>query len=58
MLSARAVAAAMATPATKLVVEYAKSGKASCKHCGERIDIRAVRLGAVVKTTGYEIIRW
>lgn len=40
-------------------VEYAKSGRAKCKVCGELIELRSLRVGIEVEEKGWGIItRW
>jgi hypothetical protein len=42
----------------KLVVEYAKSGRATCKHCNTVIAKGSVRLGSVTKDRGHDNTKW
>jgi bifunctional polynucleotide phosphatase/kinase len=41
-----------------LVVEYAKSGRATCKHCNTVIAKGSVRLGSVTKDRGHDNTKW
>ncbi|CAN4102962.1 unnamed protein product [Withania somnifera] len=44
---------------TKVTVEYAKSGRSSCKKCDEKIPAKAVRLGLVTKhPQGFDQTKW
>ncbi|KAD4178988.1 hypothetical protein E3N88_27579 [Mikania micrantha] len=44
---------------TKIVAEYAKSGKSSCKKCSEKIDSKYLRLGLKIRVPrGYDYIKW
>ncbi|KAI3828195.1 hypothetical protein L1987_02292 [Smallanthus sonchifolius] len=44
---------------TKIVAEYAKSGKSSCKKCSEKIDSKSLRLGLKIRDPrGYDSIKW
>lgn len=43
----------------KVVVEYAKSGRSSCKKCGKAIAAKAPRLGLVSRDArGYDVTKW
>ncbi|CAH1424492.1 unnamed protein product [Lactuca virosa] len=43
----------------KIVAEYAKSGKSSCKKCTEKIDSKSLRLGlSIWDPRGYENTKW
>ncbi|KAL8195450.1 hypothetical protein R6Q57_025853 [Mikania cordata] len=47
------------TSSTKIVAEYAKSGKSSCKKCSEKIDSKSLRLGLKSwDPRGYDSIKW
>ncbi|XP_071730109.1 polynucleotide 3'-phosphatase ZDP [Rutidosis leptorrhynchoides] len=52
--------APMSSPsATKIIAEYAKSGKSSCKKCSEKIDSKSLRLGLKIKDPrGYDNTKW
>lgn len=44
---------------TKVTVEYAKSGRSSCKKCDEKIAAKSVRLGLVSKhPQGFDQTKW
>ena len=43
---------------TRYVVEHAKSGRASCRKCKEKILKGAVRVGAISDVGDYEMTRW
>ncbi|GLT48623.1 hypothetical protein SLA2020_222380 [Shorea laevis] len=44
---------------TKIVAEYAKSGRSSCKKCGKAIAAKAPRLGLVSRDArGYDVTKW
>ncbi|KAJ7535718.1 hypothetical protein O6H91_12G043600 [Diphasiastrum complanatum] len=44
---------------SKIAVEYAKSSRSACKHCGDAVSKGEVRLGAISKAAGgFEMIRW
>ncbi|XP_016463379.1 polynucleotide 3'-phosphatase ZDP-like isoform X1 [Nicotiana tabacum] len=44
---------------TKVTVEYAKSGRSSCKKCDNKIPLKSVRLGLVTKhAQGFEQTKW
>ncbi|XP_055824693.1 polynucleotide 3'-phosphatase ZDP isoform X3 [Solanum dulcamara] len=44
---------------TKVTVEYAKSGRSSCKKCDEKIPAKSVRLGLVSKhPQGFDQTKW
>ncbi|KAK1418104.1 hypothetical protein QVD17_27243 [Tagetes erecta] len=44
---------------TKLVAEYAKSAKSSCKKCSEKIDSKSLRLGLKLRDPrGYDSVKW
>ncbi|KAE8703308.1 rab3 GTPase-activating protein non-catalytic subunit [Hibiscus syriacus] len=44
---------------TKIVAEYAKSGRSSCKKCGEAITAKALRLGLVSRDPrGFDMTKW
>ncbi|OWM88588.1 hypothetical protein CDL15_Pgr002355 [Punica granatum] len=46
-------------PASKTVVEYAKSGRSSCKKCSKAISKDAVRVGAVSRDSrGFDMTKW
>lgn len=43
----------------KMVAEYAKSGRSSCKGCGKNIPVRSLRLGLTGKDPrGFETVKW
>ncbi|CAA7402691.1 unnamed protein product [Spirodela intermedia] len=43
----------------KMVAEYAKSGRSSCKGCGKNIPVRTLRLGLTSKDPrGFEMVKW
>ncbi|MCL7039726.1 hypothetical protein MKW94_012637, partial [Papaver nudicaule] len=42
----------------KIVSEYAKSGRSSCKKCSEAILAKSLRLGSVIKERGHDVTRW
>lgn len=50
----------MSSPSsTKIIAEYAKSGKSSCKKCSEKIDFKSLRLGLSIKDPrGYDNTKW
>ncbi|KAE8681111.1 Polynucleotide 3'-phosphatase ZDP [Hibiscus syriacus] len=44
---------------TKIVAEYAKSGRSSCKKCGNAITAQALRLGLVSRDArGFDMTKW
>ncbi|PPS02563.1 hypothetical protein GOBAR_AA18114 [Gossypium barbadense] len=44
---------------TKIVAEYAKSGRSSCKKCGKTITAQALRLGLVTRDArGFDMTKW
>ncbi|XP_024959936.1 polynucleotide 3'-phosphatase ZDP [Cynara cardunculus var. scolymus] len=44
---------------SKIVAEYAKSGKSSCKKCSQKIDSKALRLGLKIRDPrGYDSTKW
>ncbi|KAL4580432.1 hypothetical protein LXL04_016624 [Taraxacum kok-saghyz] len=44
---------------TKIVAEYAKSGKSACKKCSEKIDSKSLRLGLKSwDPRGYDSTKW
>ncbi|KAK4781980.1 hypothetical protein SAY86_016082 [Trapa natans] len=46
-------------PPTKTVVEYAKSGRSSCKKCSSAITKDALRVGAVSRDArGFDMTKW
>lgn len=46
-------------PTTKTAVEYAKSGRSSCKKCSTAITKDAVRVGAVSRDSrGFDMTKW
>ncbi|KAK9103785.1 hypothetical protein Sjap_021039 [Stephania japonica] len=48
-----------ASSSTKIVVEYAKSGRSACKKCGGSISVSALRLGLVSKDArGFDMTKW
>lgn len=48
----------MAPPA-KVVAEYAKSGRSSCKNCGKAIAASSLRLGSSSKDPrGFDLVKW
>lgn len=47
------------SPAAKVVAEYAKSGRSSCKKCSKTIAASALRLGLVSKDPrGFDMTKW
>ncbi|XVF18617.1 hypothetical protein REPUB_Repub11eG0038000 [Reevesia pubescens] len=45
--------------ATKIIAEYAKSGRSSCKKCGKTITAQALRLGLVTRDArGFDMTKW
>lgn len=51
--------ASSANPA-KVMAEYAKSGRSSCKKCEKNIKAKALRLGLVSKDMrrGFDVTKW
>ncbi|XP_024021866.1 polynucleotide 3'-phosphatase ZDP isoform X2 [Morus notabilis] len=46
-------------PSTRIVAEYAKSSRSSCKKCSKTIDAKALRLGFVSRDArGFDITKW
>ncbi|XP_026409186.1 polynucleotide 3'-phosphatase ZDP-like [Papaver somniferum] len=45
-------------PSAKIVTEYAKSGRSSCKKCSEAIPAKSLRLGSIIKERGHDVTRW
>ncbi|KAF7140954.1 hypothetical protein RHSIM_Rhsim06G0208200 [Rhododendron simsii] len=45
---------------SKVVAEYAKSARSSCKKCDKKIDVNALRLGSVTKDKrrGFDVTKW
>ncbi|KAI8552441.1 hypothetical protein RHMOL_Rhmol06G0267000 [Rhododendron molle] len=45
---------------SKVVAEYAKSARSSCKKCDKKIDANALRLGSVTKDKrrGFDVTKW
>ncbi|XP_076931810.1 polynucleotide 3'-phosphatase ZDP-like [Bidens hawaiensis] len=44
---------------TKIIAEYAKSGKSACKKCSQKIDSKSLRLGLKVRDPrGYDSVKW
>ncbi|XP_058221498.1 polynucleotide 3'-phosphatase ZDP isoform X2 [Rhododendron vialii] len=45
---------------SKVVAEYAKSARSSCKKCDKKIDANALRLGSVTKDKrrGFDMTKW
>ncbi|XVF78834.1 hypothetical protein PTKIN_Ptkin14bG0169000 [Pterospermum kingtungense] len=44
---------------TKIIAEYAKSGRSSCKGCGKAITAQALRLGLVTRDgRGFDMTKW
>lgn len=44
---------------SKMVVEYAKSGRSSCKQCSNAIVAGALRLGSVTRDSrGFDMTKW
>ncbi|XP_039026843.1 polynucleotide 3'-phosphatase ZDP-like [Hibiscus syriacus] len=44
---------------TKIVAEYAKSGRSSCKKCGSAITAQSLRLGLVSRDArGFDMTKW
>lgn len=47
------------SPSTKIVAEYAKSNRSSCKKCSEAIDSKALRLGLLSRDArGFDVTKW
>ncbi|XVF04370.1 hypothetical protein REPUB_Repub05bG0076600 [Reevesia pubescens] len=45
--------------ATKIIAEYAKFGRSSCKKCGKTITAQALRLGLVSRDSrGFDMTKW
>ncbi|XP_026379968.1 polynucleotide 3'-phosphatase ZDP isoform X1 [Papaver somniferum] len=42
----------------KIVAEYAKSSRSSCKKCSEAIPAKSLRLGSISKERGHDVTRW
>jgi len=51
-------AAAAALPSSvagdSFKIEYAKSGRSTCKHCGEKVDQDEIRLGKMVQSASFD----
>ncbi|RZC57355.1 hypothetical protein C5167_004654 [Papaver somniferum] len=47
-----------AKPSIKIITEYAKSSRSSCKKCTEAIPAKSLRLGSISKERGHEVTRW
>ncbi|KAI3843296.1 hypothetical protein MKX03_025527 [Papaver bracteatum] len=45
-------------PSAKIVAEYAKSSRSSCKKCSEAIPAKSLRLGSIRKERGHDVTRW
>ncbi|KAI3830772.1 hypothetical protein MKX03_017069 [Papaver bracteatum] len=45
-------------PPAKVVTEYAKSSRSSCKKCSEAIPAKSLRLGSISKERGHDVTRW
>ncbi|KAI3857083.1 hypothetical protein MKW92_036629 [Papaver armeniacum] len=45
-------------PSIKIVTEYAKSSRSSCKKCPEKIPSESLRLGSDSKERGHDVTRW
>ncbi|KAI3900256.1 hypothetical protein MKW92_026919 [Papaver armeniacum] len=45
-------------PSAKIVTEYAKSSRSSCKKCSEAIPAKSLRLGSISKERGHDVTRW
>ncbi|KAM6550332.1 hypothetical protein CsatB_000140 [Cannabis sativa] len=46
-------------PSTKIVAEYAKSNRSSCKKCSNTIDSKSLRLGLVSRDSrGFDMTKW
>ncbi|KAI3943772.1 hypothetical protein MKW98_004277 [Papaver atlanticum] len=45
-------------PSAKIVSEYAKSSRSSCKKCSEAIPAKSLRLGSISKERGHDVTRW
>ncbi|XP_060187431.1 polynucleotide 3'-phosphatase ZDP isoform X2 [Lycium barbarum] len=53
------ISAMSSSSSTKVTVEYAKSGRSSCKKCDEKIAAKYVRLGLVTKhPQGFDQTKW
>ena len=49
----------MSTSAVKIVAEYAKSNRSTCKNCSKTIPAKALRLGFVSRDgRGFDMTRW
>ena len=49
----------MSSSSSKVVVEYAKSNRSSCKICSKTITANAVRLGLVTRDArGFDMTKW
>ncbi|KAI3943774.1 hypothetical protein MKW98_004279 [Papaver atlanticum] len=44
-------------PSIKIVTEYAKSSRSSCKKCSEAIPVKSLRLGSICKERGHHVTR-
>ncbi|KAI3985528.1 hypothetical protein MKX01_033842 [Papaver californicum] len=45
-------------PSVKIITEYAKSSRSSCKKCTEAIPAKSLRLGSIIKERGHDVTRW
>ena len=46
-------------PSTRIVAEYAKSSRSSCKKCSKTIDAKSLRLGSISREArGFDITKW
>ncbi|KAI3943771.1 hypothetical protein MKW98_004276 [Papaver atlanticum] len=45
-------------PSIKIITEYAKSSRSSCKKCTEAIPAKSLRLGSISKERGHDVTRW
>ncbi|RZC72739.1 hypothetical protein C5167_048216 [Papaver somniferum] len=45
-------------PSAKIVTEYAKSSRSSCKKCSEVIPAKSLRIGSISKERGHDVTRW
>lgn len=53
------VSVAMSSASVKIVAEYAKSGRSSCKKCSKSIASSSLRLGLVSKDPrGFDMTKW
>ncbi|RZC84987.1 hypothetical protein C5167_047772 [Papaver somniferum] len=43
---------------SKVIVEYAKSNKSSCKQCTKAIPSKTLRIGLVIRGWGFDMTKW